>query len=367
MAADLAEDGEFDVTIADHSRDALARAARRGGRVHLLESDLRDPQVLARTVSGYGLVLGALPSSIGFEALRVLIQAGRPYCDISFMPQDALELDEAARARGSTAVVDCGVAPGLSNMLAGAAARRLRPCERIEIFVGGIPRRPEWPFFYKAGFSPADVVEEYVRPARLVEAGRVVVRDALSDVEPVEFPGVGPLEAFNTDGLRTLISTLDVPSMSEKTVRYRGHAELMRVFRETGLFRMEPVLVEGVAVRPRDLTAALLFPRWMYHEGEEDLTVLRVVGYGRLDGAPSRLVWEMVDGGDPSTATSSMARTTALPAVAVARLLASGRLEGPGVIPPERIGEDPELLREVLEYLSARAIRIEERRERAAT
>jgi saccharopine dehydrogenase-like NADP-dependent oxidoreductase len=359
IAADLAGDRAYEVTVADADASALdAARTRAGDRISTAEADLSDPATVRGIAAAADIVIGALPGRLGRAALQAVIEAARNCCDISFMPQDPLELDELARDQGVTAAVDCGVAPGLSNMLAGYAVSRLDACERIAIYVGGLPRDPQPPWNYKAAFSPADVIEEYVRPARLVEQGRVVVRDALSAVEPVEFAGVGALEAFNTDGLRSLIRTLEVPNMVEKTVRYPGHADLMRAFRETGLFGEEPVAVAGGTVRPLDAVSRLLFPQWRYEPGEEDLTVLRVVAEGKGESGGG-FTWEMVDLYDRASGTTSMARTTAFPCAITARLIAEGRLAEPGVIPPELIGRRPELVQHVLSELAARGVRVE--------
>jgi len=302
-------------------------------------------------------------SEIGLGALRAVIEAGKPVCDISFMPEDALALSDSTRERGVAAVVDCGVAPGLSNILAGRAAARLEPCLRIAIYVGGLPRRPRPPFNYKAAFSPRDVIEEYTRPARMVENGRAVAKEALSEVERIEFPDLGELEAFNTDGLRSLIATLDVPNMTEKTLRYPGHAALMCAFREAGLFDAEPIEVGGARVRPIDVTAAMLFPKWTYEPGEEDVTALRVVAEGAEGGRDVRLVWEMLDFYDRDSATTSMARTTGFACAIVGRMLARGDISETGVIPPERLGRDPRFYETVLDELDRRGVRINAREE----
>jgi saccharopine dehydrogenase-like NADP-dependent oxidoreductase len=361
MAVDLAEDEQFEVTLADVSGDALeaagARASRRGtARITMLEADCSDAETVRRIVEPYDVVLGALASRIGYQTLRAVIEARRPYCDICFMPEDAWELDELAREHGVTAVVDCGVAPGMSNMLAASGADRLDECTSISIFVGGLPAERRWPFQYKAAFSPHDVIEEYTRPTRLVEHGDVVVREALSEPELLDFPGVGTLEAVNTDGLRSLAHTLDVPFMKEKTLRYPGHAELMRAFRATGLFSREPVRVGGVEVRPLDLLSALMFPQWSYAPGEADLTAMRVIVEGRRDGRPARLQWDLLDRYDERTGTTSMARTTAFPCTSVARLIAAGAIEEAGVLVPERVGRRPELLAAVMQDLEARDV-----------
>jgi len=364
IAADLVNEGLDRVVVADRDDAALRQAARRaGGRVETVRADLADPAEVRRLVEPHGMVFGALASRIGFEAMRAVIEAGKSYCDISFMPEDALDLDGLAKERGATVVPDCGVAPGLSNLLAGAAAERLDPCERIEIYVGGIPERRVKPFEYKAAFAPADVLEEYTRPARLVEGGRVVVREALSDVEPLDLPGVGTVEAFNTDGLRSLAHTLDVPFMKEKTIRWPGHADLMRAFREAGLFSKTPLKVGSGQVAPLEVTSAALFPKWTYEEGEVDLTVMRVTAQGRENGAPVRLTWNLLDRYDSETKTTSMARTTAFPCSVIGQMIAAGTISAPGVIPAERLGADEALLESILNELAARRVDFVESRQ----
>src|SRR5205085_2546835 len=161
-----------------------------------------------------------------------------------------------------TAVVDCGVAPGLCNIIAGYHHKRMK-VTGYECLVGGLPVKREWPFDYKAVFSPADVIEEYTRPARYIENGNQVVKEALTDIEKIIFDETGELESFNSDGLRSLAHTMpNVPNMKEKTLRYAGHAELMKVFRETGLFSKVPVDIKGTKVTPLELTSSLLFPKW---------------------------------------------------------------------------------------------------------
>jgi saccharopine dehydrogenase-like NADP-dependent oxidoreductase len=357
IARDLAEDAGLQVDVADVRAESLERVAERAavGRVRL---DLADPAAVRQMAGGYDLIVGALPSVIGFAAVRAVIEAGKDLVDISFMPQDPLELDGLARERGVTAVVDCGVAPGLSNMMCGAAAARLDPCEKVEIYVGGLPVARHWPFDYKAGFAPWDVLEEYTRPARLVEHGRIVVKEPLSEPELLDFPGVGTLEAFNTDGLRTLMRTLRAPFMKEKTLRWPGHAELMRVLRDTGFFSLQPVDVGGQKVRPRDLTAALLFPRWTFEEGEADLTVMRVRLEGREeDGTRAAHAWDFVDRFHEGTGLRSLSRSTGSVASSVARLVTRGGFRRPGVHPPETLGAVPGLLDGVLADLVARGVR----------
>ncbi len=361
IAADLAEDDDFDVSIADVRGEALSAAqSRAAGRVETVHADLSDPAIVAKTVADFDIVLGALASPIGFQTLRAVIEAGKNFCDICFMPEDALELDELAKQRGVTAVVDCGVAPGMSNLLAGYGASLLDRCDNIEIYVGGIPRNPQPPFFYKAAFSPHDVIEEYTRPARLVENGKIVIREALSEVESIDLPGVGTLEAFNTDGLRSLADTMSVPSMKEKTLRYFGHVQIMRAFRDAGFFSKEPITVGHCEIRPRDLTSQLVIPEWSYAEGEEDLTVMRIIVEGSKDGLACRHIWDLLDYYDRATSTTSMSRTTAFPCAIVGRMIAHGQINQTGVIPPELLGNRPDLVTSVLDDLARRGVKFEE-------
>lgn len=356
IAADLAAEG-WELTVADRRSDALATTRRLAGEtVTLLERDLGDPAAVGALVEPFDLVLGALPGHLGYEALRAVIEAGKDCCDISFMPEDARDHDALARERGVTAIVDCGVAPGLSNLLCGHAVAMFDDCRLLRIQVGGIPADPQPPFEYKAAFSPIDVIEEYVRPARIVTNGEMRTVPALSGLTTVELPGVPPLESFLTDGLRSLADTLDVPFMEERTLRYPGHARLMAAFRDAGLFRTDPVDVGGVSVRPIDVTTAGLFPRWTYAEGEADLTVMRVEAEGMLGGVEGRIAWDLLDHADLERGFSSMARTTAFPCTLLARELVSGRVSSRGVLPPEALATDAALLERVLDGLAVRGV-----------
>jgi len=338
MVRDLAP--EADVTVIDLNQGALdrltARVACRG-----IRADLREVSDLAPYVSDCDLVICAVPGFMGFETLEKVIHAGKDVVDISFFAEDPFLLDDLAREMDVTAVVDCGVAPGLCNIVAGYVETRLDRMERYVCYVGGLPQVRQWPYEYKAVFSPIDVLEEYTRPARYVSHGEIVVRPALSEIELIDFPGVGTLEAFNTDGLRTLARTLDAPFMKEKTLRYPGHAELMRVFRDSGFFGTEPLEVEGRQVRPIDLTSALLFKMWRMAPGERDQTVFQVIIEGRKEGRGFRATYDLLDRYDPETDTSSMARTTGYTCTIVARQVLRGLFTQKGVSPPEIVGRTP--------------------------
>ncbi len=359
IAMDLAGESDLKVAAADVSRASLERFPA-GGRVETIHADLSDPAEIARLAGDYDLAVGALPGRLGFAALKAVIEAGRDYCDISFMPENALDLDAQAREAGVTAFVDFGVAPGMSNLLVGRACAELDSVELVAVYVGGLPRVRTLPWQYKAPFSPSDVIEEYVRPARMIEAGEVVVKKALSDPEMIDFPGVGTLEAFNTDGLRSLLFTVKAKRMIEKTMRWPGHRELVEALRDAGFFREDEIDVGSQRIRPLDVTSALLFPKWKYGRDEEDITVMRIAVEGTRNGRKTGFEWNLTDCFDQATSYSSMARTTAFPAAVAARMILDGRLMRPGVIPPEEIGRDSRLTAAVLSELRRRGVAFRE-------
>jgi len=352
IAADLCSD--FDVTAVDADAAALERLRARYP-IKTLAADLTDAGAVRRVVRDADLVIGAVPGFLGFRTLETVIDAGKNVVDISFFAEDALLLDELAKRRGVTAVVDCGVAPGMGNMILGYWVERLRVAS-FACMVGGLPFVRTKPFEYKAPFSPADVLEEYTRPARHVENGCVVVKPALSDPELVEFEKVGTLEAFNTDGLRTLLKTVCVPNMKEKTLRYPGHIGLIRTLRDAGFFQKTPLDVSGQRVAPFDVTARLLFDSWKLREGEEEFTVGRITIAGEENGRARRITYNLFDVYDRATGITSMARTTAYACTAVARLVLENRFVRNGVSPPEYVGRQEGCLAAVLEYLRQRNV-----------
>jgi lysine 6-dehydrogenase len=351
MAADLCR--EFEVTAVDVNQANLDRFE--ATPVKRLQADISSQAAVRDIVRGHDLVIGAVPGSMGFATLRAVIAAGKDIVDISFFPEDALRLDGAARQAGLTAVVDCGVAPGISNMILGYHAGRMA-VDRFTCYVGGLPFRREFPFEYKAPFSPADVIEEYTRPARYVENGHIVVKPALSDVENMDFPEIGTLEAFNSDGLRSLLTTMKVPNMIEKTLRYPGHVEHIRALRDSGFFDAGEIDVRGSKVRPLDVTSAILFKQWHLREEDDEFTVMRIVIDGLENDRPKRYAYDLFDRRERTTGFSSMARTTGFPATAVARLVLAGKFSRKGVSPPEFIAADEGAFRAVMNDLASRNI-----------
>jgi len=337
IVRDLAAGGEFEVTAVDLSGSALEPLADIPG-VRTVQENLGRPERVRALVQGHDLAVIAVPGFMGHQTLEAVISAGVNVVDISFGPEDPAALNELAVSKGVIALTDCGVAPGLSHALVGRAASQLDETASVAIYVGGLPANPEPPWEYKALFSPADVLEEYTRPARMKRNGMIVLVDALSQVEELEFPGVGTLEAFATDGLRSLLNTVNAPDMAEKTLRYPGHAAKMRTLRDAGLFNKDAVEVGGIAVRPLEVTGRLLFPQWKLREGDEDLTVMRVIVRGTRNGTEKEFRYALLDRYDREKRVTSMARTTGYMATAAARLIRDGVFNRLGVSPPEYLG-----------------------------
>ena len=355
MALDLARNGEFEVTSADLSAEALTRFNGVAG-ITTVQADLGNTEVLKSLVSNHDLVISAVPGFMGFRTLESIIECGKNVVDIAFFPEDMFLLDAKAKQMNVTAICDIGVAPGMSNVLIGYGASMLDTLEKGITYVGGLPVVRTWPFEYKAVFSPIDVIEEYTRPARYIDGGRLVVREALSDPELIDFPNIGTLEAFNSDGLRTLATTVKGDYLIEKTLRYKGHIEKMAVLRDTGFFDKEPILINGTMISPLEFTARLLFPKWKLQPGEEDLTIMRVITEGLKDGVRKRYTWDLFDKLDKETGVHSMARTTGYTATVVARLLSEGLYSHKGVSAPEYLGKDAGIVEFLLQGLRERGI-----------
>jgi len=357
IARDLARDGEFAATAIDVNEQALASLQGVPG-VKALRADTRDGSRLRALLKDCDIVVSAVPGRIGFETLKTVIEAGKNVVDISFSPEDAQELDGLAGEQGVIAVVDCGVAPGLSHILVGRAASELDEVESVAIYVGGLPAKPVPPWNYRTVFSLRDVIEEYARPARIVRGGEIQTVDELSEVELVDFPQVGTLEAFVTDGLRSLLRTIEAHEMSEKTLRYRGHVEKMRALRDAGCFRRDAITVGEASIRPVDLTVEMLASEWKLREGEEDLTVMRVIVEGTKAGEKVTRAYDMLDRYDRERGVTSMARTTGYTATAVVRLIRDGLFTRRGVAPPEHLGMDEGCYSTLLGMLKQRGIEL---------
>ncbi len=352
MAVDLQR--KYRTVAVDIDQDALEAISTDFG-LETIHADISEEETLKGIIADCDIVVGSVPSDMGFKTLRNVIRAGKDIVDISYFPEDPFQLDELAKENVVTAIVDCGVAPGMSNIVLGYHNSQMK-VDRFECYVGGLPENRGWPWEYKTVFPPAECIEEYLQPGRFVEDDNLVVKEPLSEPESIELPEVGMLEALNSDGLRTLIETMDIPNMFERTLRYPGITEYIRVLRDTGFLSYDEVQVGKNLVRPFDLTAALLFPKWIIQPGEPDITAMRLIISGNENGKTKTYTYSLLDRFDSDTNTTSMARTTGYVCTAVADLILSDRYARKGISPPEFIGAVGSNAAYVKEYLAERGV-----------
>lgn len=354
IAADLARSG-YNVTAADLDNVALEKL-KQAYDIDTQCVDFTNPGVLKNLLRNADLVIGAAPGALGFALMNEVIRNGKNMVDISFCPEDFLELDQLAKDHGVTVVADMGVAPGMCNAILGFHDQQMT-VKRYKCIVGGLPEKRTWPLEYKSSWSPIDCIEEYTRPARMVRGGKMVTRPALSDAELVEFEEVGTLEEWNSDGLRSLLTTMPhIPDMVEKTLRYPGTINYIRALRELGYFSYQEIEVNGKMISPIDLTARLLFPLWKLDEGESEFTIMRVTVEGELGGRKSTVQYDLFDRYDPQTDTLSMSRTTGYACTGVAQMLLKGMITVKGVLAPEMVGQNRENFTYLLHHLQERDV-----------
>lgn len=354
IAVDLAK--KHEVTSFDASQTALQAIQAKEPLVKPVQVDLRRHSAYEKMLHPFDLVIAAVPGFMGFQTLEAVIKAKKNVIDISFFPENALQLNELAKNCNVTAIVDCGVAPGVSNLIIGRYNETME-VEYFECYVGGLPKIRRKPFEYKAPFSPIDVIEEYTRPARLKENGKIIVKPALSEVELIDFDGIGTLEAFNTDGLRSILDTMPhVPNLKEKTLRYPGHAQFVESLKRSGFFSTDIIHVNNISVNPLEFTTAILLKEWKLSPLDEEFTVMKVVVKGKMNGSETTVEYNLIDFFDPVTRTSSMSRTTGFTCTATANVFAEGLFTQKGVSPPEVVGKDEKCFNYIMQYLKQRNV-----------
>lgn len=351
------------IVIADQDARKAKNVADRIGEsnVSWAHVEATDHGKLLRTLKDCDLAMGFLPGRLGYGLMEACIEARKNLVDVSYMAENPLRLHQAAESAGITIVPDCGLAPGISNLIVGRAFQKLDKTRAVHIMVGGLPEKPMPPLGYTVTWSPESLIDEYTRKVIIVKQGRRVQVEALSGVENIFFPEVGKLEAFFTDGLRTLLQTMDgVVDMWEKTLRYPGHAEKIRLLEAMGLFKDEKIKVEGVKVSPRKLMVRLL-EQTLQKPEVKDFVALRVEICGVENGEKIGYTYHMLDKCDEKRGITAMARTTAYPMSIVAQLILNGAIKEKGVVPPERLGMEDRVFRKFSDGLEKRGIQISEK------
>ncbi len=350
MAVDLA--GKYNVTSFDVNDNALQLLSQKNNTIKTVKADLSDYSRYNSLLANFDFVICAVPGFMGYKTLESIINAQKSVVDISFFPENALELDALAKEKQVTAIVDCGVAPGMSNLILGYHNERMK-ITAFECLVGGLPKKRVLPFEYKAPFSPIDVLEEYTRPARYVENSHILTKPALSDAELIDFENVGTLESFNTDGLRSILFTMGhIPNMKEKTLRYPGHIDLMKGLIKAGFLKPDPISFKGQQISPLEFTSSLLFDQWKLGETEEEFTLMQI----KISDVEKTICYDLYDEYDAGTQTSSMSRTTGYTCTAALNMLIEKLFTAKGVFPPELVGKDEACFNFMLDYLKDRNI-----------
>ncbi|MBU0623851.1 MAG: saccharopine dehydrogenase family protein [Candidatus Thermoplasmatota archaeon] len=365
MGAEIAHDmcdsndvSEVIVADLDKKRTDGVVARLKRNKVSGKRLDVKDVQATKKLMKGFDVAVCALPDGLNTFASKAAIGTKVHLVDLAYGHRQ-LEFDGPAKKAGITIVPDCGVAPGLTNILAAHGASLMDEVDDIRIVCGGLPQKPLPPLGYRITWSTWGLINMYCGKARIVRDGKIVEVDAMSDLERIEFPGLGELEAFTTDGLSTLLVTMKgkVRTMVEKTARYPGHAEKIMTMRDLGLFDTNPVDVGGVKVVPRNMAVSVL-NKTLRRGDERDVTVLRVDVAGKKDGNDVERSFVMVDRFDEERGVTSMARTTGYTAAIVARMVARGDIGERGVVPPETaVGK---VFKRFVSELEDREVRIQE-------
>jgi saccharopine dehydrogenase-like NADP-dependent oxidoreductase len=346
---------KFDVTSFDRDEVNLSLLKSRA-KLETQVTDLEKFDGYPHLLKGYDFVVSAVPGFMGYKTLEAIINAGKNLVDISFFPENGMDLDDLAKRKNVTAIIDCGVAPGMSNLILGRYNEVMK-INSFECVVGGLPKLRLKPFEYKAPFSPVDVIEEYTRPARYVENGHIVTKAALSDPELIHFTEAGTLESFNTDGLRSILFTMiHIPNLKEKTLRYPGHISLIQALQQAGFFDEQLIEVNGMSIRPLDFTSAVLFRQWKLGPNDAEFTLMRIIIEGMMDGRKTRVGYMLYDENDAQTQTSSMSRTTAFTCTAAVNMMIDGLFSEKGVFPPELVGRDEACFDYIIRYLAERSV-----------
>lgn len=354
VALELAN--SFHVTIVDNHEINLSHIQNSNKFISTKVLDVLDIELLLDTASQYDIIVGCLPGFLGFQTILQLLKLEKPIVDISFFPEDIYDLEEPARIINAPIIVDCGVAPGLCNIILGYHVYQMN-VESYKCYVGGLPKIRQWPWEYKAVFSLIDVIEEYIRTARFRLNGQLVKKEALSDPELIDFEHVGTLEAWNSDGLRSLLKSFpEIPNMIEKTLRYPGTTKYIKALRDTGFFSYEPMQINNTTIRPIDFTSKLLSEKWQMSEQDEDITIMIVEIKGIENNIPVTYIYELFD--TKLNGVISMARTTGYTCCAVVNAIAIGMIDHKGLCPPEYLGKDKLTFNFILDYLKDRQIKI---------
>jgi lysine 6-dehydrogenase len=340
-AFDLLQRPEVErVTLADLNpkRVPAFLTRKKDKRLVVARLDARRAAELRKRLQRHDAVMNALPYYFNYPIAKAAVSAGLHYSDLggnTEIVQKQRTLHARAQKKGVSVIPDCGLAPGMVNIIAAEGIRRVGEAQSVKIFVGGLPQKPEPPLNYQIVYSLEGALDYYTTPSWVLRGGRPERVDALSELEPVEFPNpVGTLEAFHTGGgISTMPWTYKgrIQTMEYKTLRYPGHVAIMRPIRELGLLSLDPVNVRGSKIVPRDAFIAAVSPQLSKPNGR-DLVALRVEVTGKTG---RRVTWQLLDYYDEASGISAMMRTTGYSLAITGVMQVDGRVTASGVHTPD--------------------------------
>jgi len=359
LAEELVHSLDFDkLIICDSTKDKIVKTAKKWGeRIFPLQVDISNYSNLLEIIGKVDLVIGLSPGRLGYNVMKACVEKKKDLIDLSFMAEDPFLFQKAALEGGVTIIPDCGVAPGLSNLLIGKSASQLDEVEGVSIYVGGLPQNPIPPLNYKVTWCVEDLFEEYTRSAKIIRNGKTVEVDALEGLEEIEFAEHGKFEAFFTDGVRTLHHTIKAKNMWEKTLRYLGHAEKIKLIKKLGL--LKKASIKSINMSPWEFMVRFWEENFSFFE-EKDFVLMRIKVSGRKGSAKYLHTYEVIDYFDEQRNQTAMGRSTAYTAFAVIKLMIENRIDAKGVLPPEILGMDKNLFEDIDQTLKGKDIEIKE-------
>lgn len=364
-ARDLTESlPSTEIVLGDMNESRAKEAASRVNQENIswMRVDASNHRELVSTLKKFDMAIGALPGEIGYQVCKASCTAGTDMVDVSYMPEDVMALHKDASKAGISILPDCGMSPGLGSVLVGYAASKLDKVENVHMLNGGLPEKSIPPLGYVITWSVKDLIDMYSRKVNIVKDGKIVQVPAMSGLQQINFPGVGKLEAFYTDGLRTMLYTFrDAKNMWEKSLRYPGHVEKIGVLKDLGFFEEKELKIEKFSVSPREVTAKLLESK-LKRKDIRDIVVMLIEVNGTENGGRVQYTYHVLDHFDRKRQVTAMARTTAYTTSVVAQLLAQKAIKEKGVIPPEKLGMNRTLYNKFMTLMKKRNVAVKESR-----
>ena len=363
LAEEIVHSLDFEkLIVCDSSKEKIEETAKKlGEKVFPLQLDISNYSNLLEIIDNVDLVIGLSPGRLGFNVMKACVEKKKNLLDLSYMAEDPFFFQRAALEGGIIIIPDCGVSPGLSNILVGKSSSQLDEVEDVIIYVGGLPQKPIPPLNYKVTWCVEDLFEEYTRKAKIIRNGKTVEVDALEGLEEVEFEELGKFEAFFTDGVRTLHHTIKANNMWEKTLRYDGHAEKIKFIKKLGLLKKQPL--RSINMSPWEFMCKFWEENLSFFE-ERDFVLMRIKVSGRKNSTRFLHTYEMIDYFDDKKKITAMGRSTAYTAFAVIKLMIENKIDRKGVIPPEILGMDKKLSEEIEHILKEKNLKIKQKIEK---